>query len=187
MKKLIYSLTLCLGILLTVGCGFHLKKEPPLPEELHSIYFKSAYPYSHLTLVLKQVLRSQGIKLTDEPNEAQLTLNVISETYSSSTLSESASAATKEYSLTYTVKYSLLDQDGETVYGPKQIQTFRYYTVNEDQVISSTNELDVIHREMQRDALYQMLNQLGSEDVADIITTVNSPHNPIEVEHALAQ
>lgn len=157
-------------VLLIAGCGFKLRSEKPLPPQLHSLYLVSSVPYGLLTLQLKQVIQSLGVQLIADPKEAQVTLRIFGENYITKTLTQSASASTKEYTLYYQVQFQLEDKAGKIIYGPKLITTFRNYMVNDEQVLSSTVEQQSLQAEMQRDTMYQIINQLSSQDVENLFT-----------------
>ena len=134
------------------------------------MYIDTNNPYDTLALDLKQILRRQGVDVTDSPQGAAVSLKLFSETYHRDTLSESASSSTKEYQLTYQVSYELIAPSGAMIYGPHVIETHRKYIINEDQVTSSNSQQTLLRQEMQRDVMYQLLNQLSSPDVELAIT-----------------
>ena len=170
MYKLFFQI-LCVSVLLLTqaSCGFRLRHTWPIPNELHVVYLQTNTPYSYLTLQFKKMLRSLNVRLVDNPADASITMKLYNEEYSTTIVSDSASASTKEYQLNYQISYELLNKSGEKIYGPQNVKAYRYLLISEDQVLSSTNESQVSQQEMQRDVLYQILNQLSSKKVAEAI------------------
>ncbi len=160
---------LCLLALLLLGC-FHLRRPKPLPPVLHRLHVESSAPYSDLTIQLKQLLENMHIQLVADPRDAKITLALMHESFHSITVSESSNAKTKQYRLEFNIDYQLQDEKANLIYGPKNIHTSRIYTVQEDQVLSSSNETDMLHQEMQQDAVYQIITELSSPLVAQAIS-----------------
>lgn len=169
------SLFALVGVcLLITACGFKLRNEKPLPPELRVLAVESGTPYGLLTIQLKQLIRSLGVRIATDPTEAQMTLRIFDEAYRTITLSQSASASTKEYTMFFEVQFQLQDTKGKVLFGPRKIVASRNYMVNTDQVLSSTTEQETLQKEMQRDAVYQILNQLSSDDVTALFATDKS-------------
>ena len=170
MNKIIVIILCCF----LASCGFSLRRTMPLPEELHSIHLASTDPYGNLTIQLKQILQSLHIQLTQHANQAQLTLRIFDESYKNKVLSESASSATKQYTLTYSVAYDLRNANNDILYGPKIIRVSRNYMVNEGQVLSRSIEEEILIIEIQRDIVHQLLAQLSSTDVQQVLAKYQS-------------
>ena len=162
---LLFLLTLSLS-----ACGFHLRKQPPLPPELKTLYLQSEQPYELLTLQLTQILQSMGVTLVDTPKEAPVTLKIFNERYTTSVLSESASSSTKQYTLFLTVQYEMLGTNGKVLFGPKTVKEQSNYTINENQVSSTNTQQNALKEEMQRDAVFSILMQLGSTDAINAVS-----------------
>lgn len=178
--NILFFIFMGMFLLSTAGCGFKLRNEKPLPPQLHTLYLKSTLPYGALTLQLKQVIQSLGVRLVSDPEEAQVTLAIFGEEYITKTLTQSANASTKEYTLYYQVKFQLEDKVGKVIYGPRLITTFRNYMVNDEQVLSSTVEQQSLQQEMQRDTMYQIINQLSSQDVENLFTHPPKGSEPLQ-------
>lgn len=161
----INRLWITLVILTLSSCGFHLRQPKPFPPALQTLYLRSGAPYSDLTIQVKQLLGSMHIQLVPTQHDAPITLFIFDESYTQSTASESASSKTKQYRMRFHVEYQLQDANGLVIYGPKVISTSRIYTVEEDQVLSSNTQGDILQKEMQQDAAYQIITELSSPNV----------------------
>lgn len=175
MKKIFNLLVISCFICLS-ACGFHLRGSKPVANNLKIVYVDSENAYGFLTLRLKDALGSMHIQVTESAKQSPLILKIYDEKFSTSNLADSASSATKKYTLHYQVTYALFTDSGADVYGPKTLHVERNYLVNEDQVLSSTNETTVLQRELQNDVLYQLLHQLASPNVEQALTDVGIGH-----------
>ena len=146
------------------ACGFHLRTQALFPTSLNPLYIQSDQPYSALTLELKQILQSQGIKLAESRKEAKYTLEIRDQSTSTATLSQSASSSTTQYILYYHVTYAITRQDGTVAFGPKTITSQRNYTVNQAQVLSSDAQVASLTSEMQHNTISLMFDQLSSQE-----------------------
>ena len=170
MKALMKITWLFILTLSLTACGFHLRTQPPLPPEFKTLYIKSDDPYGQLTLQLEQILQSMGVKIVDTSKEAPVTLKIFNEQYTTSILSESASSSTKQYTLYLVVQYEILNNKGKILFGPKTVKEQSNYTVNENQVSSTDTQQASLKEEMQRDAVFSILMQLGSKDAMSAIS-----------------
>lgn len=160
---------LFLLICFIAGCGFHLRGNVRLPIALQQLYIASDNPYGPVTLQLKQILTHSGVKLEDQPGPQIITLNVRNERYHQTTFSQSASYKTNQYTLYLNLDYELQNNKGQTLYGPKTINTQGNYTVSENAVLTASTQEDTLRSELQRQAVYQLIGQLNSKAVADAV------------------
>jgi LPS-assembly lipoprotein len=168
---------LFLLIFFIAGCGFHLRGNVNLPSSLQQLYIDSANPYGPVTLQLKQILGHSGVSIEDQSGPQITTLVLRNERFNQTTFSQSASSKTNQYTLYFSVDYELHNNKGETLYGPKTINTQGNYTVNEDAVLTTSTQEDTLRTELQRQAVYQLIEQLNSKAVANAVqATSKNPH-----------
>jgi LPS-assembly lipoprotein len=156
---------ICLTLSLT-ACGFHLRGTDHLPPTFNKVYIDSQSPYDTFTLTLTQLLKSMNIQLVTSAEKAPVTLKVFDKNLTTSVLSESASSSTKQYILHLAITYQLQNAQGAILYGPKTLHNQRDFTVNENQVLSTDAHQQMLSVEMERDAVFMLLMQLGSPEVA---------------------
>jgi LPS-assembly lipoprotein len=163
---------LFLLICFIAGCGFHLRGNFKLPPNLQQLYIASDSPYGPVTIQLKQILGHSGVQLEDQPGPGIITLDVKNQRYKQSTFSQSASAKTTQYTLYFNLDYDLQDNKGVTLYGPKTVGVQGNYTVNQDAVLTTSTQEDTLRTELQRQAVYQLIEQLNSPNVANAVKTM---------------
>lgn len=178
MMNCIARITLCCCLIINLSsCGFHLRNQLPVPPELTTIALISSNPNGQLTQQLWQIFKSTNVHVVTDPDQAPISLYLFNENTTTSLLSESASSATRQYTLTYSISYELQTQHN-VVYGPKTLLAFRNYMVNERQVLSTSTEQQLLSTNLQRDIVYQIISQLGSPEVRQLI--VDSQESPDE-------
>lgn len=163
MKRLLSLFSLRTTIVLTLSlmvsaCGFHLRGNYLLPEELHDISLTSFDQYSDLTRNVQKQLRMNGIRQV-APTTVTPSLDLISESLGERTLSLYQNSRAAEKELTYTVRYSVLIPEHD-------IKTYtttvnRNYLDNPLTALAKSVERDMIEDEMRAQAAEQILRQMA--------------------------
>lgn len=160
MKK-IYQFVLLLSINFALtACGFHLRGYEPIPAQLQTLYLQTDTQHSSFTKELTQSLQSAQITLVKDSVNAPLILQILNEGSTQQATSSGSGGQTTTYLLIYTVKYQLLDQVGNIVLPKQTITITRNYSVSANQLLGDTNTRNMLLGDMQRDAIYQILNRL---------------------------
>ncbi len=159
------------------ACGFHLRDEYSVPEELHTISFTSYDEYSQLTRYVRSQLKLNKVGLV-QPSSNVPNLHLIGDTLDERTLSLYQNSRAAEKELTYVVHYRVTIPE----HGSKQYTTTvnRNYLDNPLTALAKSVERDVIEDEMHLQAAKQMMRQLGrvrAEYESDEITQPNTDTN----------
>ena len=163
MKRLLSLFSLRTTIVLTLSlmvsaCGFHLRGNYLLPEELHEVSLTSFDQYSDLTRNVQKQLRMNEIRQV-APTTVTPSLNLISESLGERTLSLYQNSRAAEKELTYSVRYSVLIPEHD-------IKTYtttvnRNYLDNPLTALAKSVERDMIEDEMRTQAAEQILRQMA--------------------------
>jgi LPS-assembly lipoprotein len=164
------------------ACGFKLRGSV-LGQNLP---FKSIYldvsAGSALGSELRRNIRGSGeLTITETPEEAEATLKILRETRSKTILSLNSQGRVREYGLNYTVVISVLDNKNATLLAPSTISLKRDISYNENQVLAKETEEGTMYRDMQSDAVQQILRR-----VAAIKPVVKADDAPVQVEPAMS-
>lgn len=140
------------------ACGFHLRGEYSVPEELHTMSFTSYDEYSPLTRYIRDQLELNKVDLV-QPSSNTPNLHLIEATIDERTLSLYQNSRAAEKELTYVVKYRVTIPG----FGAKDFTTTvnRNYLDNPLTALAKSVERDVIEDEMRQQAASQMMRQLG--------------------------
>jgi LPS-assembly lipoprotein len=144
--------------LLLGACGFQLRGAANLPYETLHV---AAPNSSSLAIELKRVLRAGSrTRLVDTPKEAQATLLLINEAREKVILSLSGGGRVREFQLRYRMAYRVVDKDNRELRPATQIALQRDISYNDTDTLAKESEEALLYRDMQSDAVAQVLRQL---------------------------
>ena len=158
-------LLLVAGNLLLVSCGFHLRgagKVELLPglSSLRVNVEGNQLQNDPLLVAMKNVLRTQADVQIEDSDDAPL-LVLYGEHSDSQVLSVSSTGKADEYLLKYEVSFRLIDKDNRLLSEPQTIRIQRDHAFDRLNVLSKEREEQELRREMQRDAVQQILRRLS--------------------------
>ncbi len=160
--SLLLLLTMLLG-----ACGFHLRGQAAFALPFHTLYVKSADQFAPFILELKRAIEANGVEITDTPEQAQLTLYIVSESTDKQIMSLSASGRVLEYRLYYRVSFQAYDNKHRDWLAPDEITLRRDYSYDATQVIAKEQEETLLFQNMRSDAVHQMLRRLNHVKAPD--------------------
>ena len=145
------------------ACGFHLRGsggDYNMP--FRSIYL--AFPEtSSLGTELRRNLRGgDKVEVVTDAARADARFEVLSENRGKAILSLNSQGRVREYLLTYTLVFRVLDAKGGELLGPTEISLKRPLTFNETQVLAKESEEALLYRDMQADLVQQILRRLAA-------------------------
>ena len=150
---------------LIAGCGFKLRGAATLPFD--SLYVQAA-PTSQLATQLKRTLAAGGrTRIADKPGDAQVVLQIMNEVREKQILALSGGGRVREYQLRYRVSYRLTDSKNVNVYiPPSEIVLQRDFPFNDTEVLAKESEEALLYRDMQNDAVQQLVRRLQAARLA---------------------
>ena len=148
---------LAFGTVLLAACGFQLRGAAQLP--FSTLYLQVA-DTSALAHEIRRTLRASNARLVDSPKEAQATLIIMSEIREKQILSLGGQGRVREYQLRYRVGYQLTDGKTTTLIAPSEILLKRDVSFNDSEVLAKEAEEALLYRDMQSDAVNQLLRRL---------------------------
>jgi LPS-assembly lipoprotein len=153
MKKL-----LLLTLLLVLGaCGFQLRGAAQLPYE--TLYVQGGG--NQLGPDLKRYLRNgSNVTVVQTAGEAQAVLQVLGEGREKRILSLTGGGKVGEFELYYRLSFRLHDGKGTEMLPAQQLELKRVLTFNDAQVLAKEQEEAMLYREMQSDAVQQIVRRL---------------------------
>jgi LPS-assembly lipoprotein len=147
-----------------VGCGFQLRGAVALPFETLLVTGADNTPFA---IDLRRGLRaSRRVEVVDEPARAQAVLQVTGLSQERRILSLSAAGRVQEYQLIYRVSFRVHDGRGQELLPPNDIVLRRDITFNDSQVLAKEQEEILLVRDMQNDAVQQVLRRLSAVRLA---------------------
>ncbi len=148
-----------LALLAASGCGFQLRGSNAIP--YRSIHVDAPRD-SGAARQLASALRSRGIVLPENARDADAVLKLSEEKKTRTILSLSGGGRVREYRLNYSLSYRLTDKDGNEVHPASVIQSSRDFTYDDNQYLAKTAEESFLYRDLQDDAVQQIIRRLAS-------------------------
>ncbi len=146
-------------LMLTVSCGYHLRRAIDLPEQYRNLYVEGASPA--LKKQLKKLIKTSSAKLVSEPESAGLVLHVIEDNMRQNVLSLSTTGKATEYELYYVLTFELLDADGNSLMPRDSIELSRDFFDDQsgDTVLGKAAEANTIRQEIYKQAVRRLFDQ----------------------------
>ncbi|MES2024823.1 MAG: LPS assembly lipoprotein LptE [Pseudomonadota bacterium] len=156
------------------ACGFKLRGSvlgENLPFKSIFITPPDAANYSanaSLGAQLRRYIRGSGeLELKTSQKEAEVTLDLMSEVRNKVILSLNSQGRVREYMLYYNVTYRVLDSKGLVLMEPTLLTLKRDMSYNESQALAKEAEEAMLYRDMQSDAVQQILRRLAGVKLVD--------------------
>jgi len=157
-KRIVVTGLLCL-IGLVSSCGFQLRGDYLLNEQLQTLYVSSSDVHGELTRKLKQHLTRNQVKVLAHKNAQVPELRIMSDKLDRRTLSVFQNGQVAEYELIYAVHYQLRFANEEP-----QDFTFelnRDYQDDPSLALAKSRELSLLLSEMRRSAADKILRDMA--------------------------
>jgi LPS-assembly lipoprotein len=151
--RLTAAAMLCMAL---AACGFHLRGQASLPFD--SLYVSASPVFANQ--IARSVRAGSHTRVTDNPKDAQVTLQILTELRERVILSLSAAGRVREITLRYSVSYRLTDAKGIEYIPVSQIVLRRDITYSDSDVLGKEQEEALLYRDMQNDAVQQMVRRL---------------------------
>jgi LPS-assembly lipoprotein len=144
--------------LLLAACGFHPRGPVALPFE--TLYIEA--PKSSLFAIqLRRVIGAgSSTRIAATREEADATLQVMNEFREKEILSLSAGGRVSELQLRYRLQYQVFDRQKTLIAEPGEIILRRDYSFNDQEQLSKESEEALLYRDMQNDAVQQLIRRL---------------------------
>lgn len=154
-------LLLCLLLLLLEACGFRLRGSLGEFEDIPPLYVSGADPAA---IELRQFLRTGGTEVVEDPAQARLILTVAGSERDRRVLSVGTRGRVQEYELIYRLTYFADDDQGQRVMDEQTVVQTRNFAFDEADVTAKSNEEEFLFRDMQRNAVMQIMRRMQVMD-----------------------
>ena len=147
-----------LAALVLSGCGFQLRGSATLP--FNTLYVEAPRASLFATQLRRVIGSGSQTRITNNQAEADATLQVLQELHEREILSLSAGGRVRELQLRYRVQYQVFGKDKVPVAPPGEIILRREYSFNDQDQLSKESEEALLYRDMQADAVQQLVRRL---------------------------
>ena len=181
---------LVLALSLTVSaCGFHLRGDGghyTLPFPTMYVGLPESSP---LAVDLKRNINANGsTTIVKTAKEADGVIDVISNpehTKAKSILSLNSNGRVRQYLLTYSIVFRVLDKQGAVLLPPTAIALSRPIDFNETQLLAKEQEEALLYKDMQTDLVQQMMRRIAAIKLTRMSVPASTP-NPAPTQSAPA-
>jgi LPS-assembly lipoprotein len=161
----LYAAVLAASLTVT-ACGFHLRGD----SGHYTLPFPTIYvglpESSPLAIDLKRNIRANGgTTVVANAKEADGVVDVLSnpeKTKTKTILSLNNNGRVRQYLLTYSILFRVLDKQGKELLGPTSITLTRPIDFNETQLLAKEQEEALLYKDMQTDLVQQMMRRIAA-------------------------
>lgn len=153
---------LCLMFLLT-SCGFHLRGLINLPPDFKSVTIVNQNQEINPAFIqtLKAVINAQHVKIEDNHHKSQYFIILEQNRFNQVLTNVAASTVPRQYQLSYSIQFQFTDANGKELMPAQTITILREVTINNDRILGSKFESELIEQEMHQNAALQLLARIS--------------------------
>lgn len=151
---------LAIAALALLGCGFQLRGTD-LRSSVAKAYVEAAPRHSY-EVPMRLALERAGVELLDAPTADALVLDLIDERRSRRSISVSQTAVAAEYAVIVGVRYAVRDGAGRQLIEPQWLERERVYRVDRENILGSSEERELLEREMRIELIQQIIRSLDA-------------------------
>jgi len=138
MKIFLVSAMLSLTLICS-GCGFQLRTEVTLPPEMAQTRMVIDDEYSALARQVRVMLEQSGVQFVSL-DEATAVLEIPVNKVATDVLTIGDNARVREYRISHTVRFRLLDADGQVLLDWQNLRQAREVSFDEQKILAGSRE-----------------------------------------------
>lgn len=157
-RQLLGCMLIALSLALS-GCGFHLRGTGVDNVQLEELQLSARNSYGQLYRNIRQALQIDGVEITQT---APYHLQLLEEREDKTAVSYTSRATPAEFELETNLTFQISDERGRALVGPATLKSQRLFVNDSDNLTGTSEEEDLLRREMRNDLTRQLLFRLSS-------------------------
>lgn len=151
---------LCAGTaFLLSACGFQLRDSADLPPEMAKTNLVISSENSTFARRMEVLLRQSGVELVG-PDEATAILEVPVNRAVTDVLTIGDNARVREYRITYTVEFRLVDANGKVLISRQTLRQTREISFDEQEILGASREQEYLQQDLANSLARLVLRRL---------------------------
>lgn len=142
------------------GCGWQLRGQGDAPQHVDSLHLGGRPIDDELRRELTRDLETLGIALKESADQAQYSLVVLEQRSRRRAAALSGRARIAEMELVEELEFTVLARDGSEVVPPARVRDDRVFEYNEDDILATDDEAQLVRREMRANLVRQIIGYL---------------------------
>lgn len=159
MRPLSRLLAMLFTAMMMAGCSFHLRGQASMPFD--TLYLETANRDTPFTKELRRNLEANKVKLASSSKQADVVLDIISETPDKQILTLDASGRVNEFQLFYRVSVRAYDLNKQEWIPAEEFVMHRDFPYDDNNVLAMEAEEDLLYQSMRTDMVQQIVRRLN--------------------------
>jgi LPS-assembly lipoprotein len=147
------------GALLLGGCGFELRRTPPLP--FTRVALSGFTPASPLGRELRERLLAAPVQVIDNLGQAEVVLQALTDKREKSVVASTASGQVREVQLRLKFEFRISSPGGRELVPPTELLLSRDMSYSETNALAKAQEESELYAAMQTDIVQQVLRRMA--------------------------
>ena len=142
------------------GCGFELRRPPQM--QFKSIALTGFAPRSTMATSLRDALREANVVILEDPAQAQLTLEALTDITEKSVVASTAAGQVREIQLRQKLNFRVRSAGGRELIPATELLLTRDMSYSETIALAKEQEEALLFRSMRGDIVQQLLRRLAT-------------------------
>ena len=147
--------------LLCAGCGFQLREDADLPPQMARTQMVIDDEYSLLARRVRVMLEQNGVQFVGG-DQASAILEIPVNRVATDVLTIGDNARVREYRVSHTVRFRLLNADGTELLGWQNLTQAREISFNEQRILAGSREQEYLEKELAETLSRMLISRLES-------------------------
>jgi LPS-assembly lipoprotein len=143
------------------ACGFQLRDRAELPPQMAKTQLVMSDEYSALGRQVRALLEQSGVEIVTA-NEASAILEIPVNRVLTEVLTIGDNARVREYRVSHTIRFRLLDADGQVLLGWQDMRQAREISFDEQKILAGSREQEYLKSDLADTLSRLLVTRLGS-------------------------